>query len=493
MTSLQESAHAARTLLAGACAAALLAGCASTAIDTNVAAAHADVQARARVDFQWLTSDEARARARDDVAATLRQPLGEDDAVRIALSYSPSLQALLFDRAAASATATQSARLPNPVFTLERLASGESPDHIEVTRSLALPLIALLQLPSRLQGADATQQRLRLQLAVDVLRSADAARVAWVDAVAAKQSAGYAQQVLDAADAGTELARRMEAAGNFSALQRAREEAFGADALAELARARRAERTSGEALVRALGLDAGQAAAMRLPDRLPDLPATTPDGAGTPGAASADARGAELQSALDHRLDLQLAKARLAEVARVKGLTRVFTLINGLDIGPERHDETGQANERGFTLSVPLPVFDTGDAASAGGEAAYQAALQHTAALAVAASSQLRVAQGDRGDAYALARTLRDRIVPLHAEIVGENLLRYNGMLASAFELLADAREQARAVQQAIAAQRDYWRADAAWEAARTGIPSPPDDPPAADADVATAATQEVR
>ncbi len=468
------------TAVFAACVA--LGGCASSAIDANVDAAHADVQARAHVDFQWLTSDAARARARDDVAATLRQPLGEEDAVRLALSYNPALQALLYDRAAASAAATQSARLPNPVFTLERLASGESPDHIEITRSLTLPLVALLQLPSRLQGADATQQRLRLQLAVDVLRSADAARVAWVDAVAAGQSARYAQQVLDAAEAGSELARRMEAAGNFSALQRAREESFDADALDELARARRAQRTTRETLVRALGLDADQAAAMQLPDHLPDLPATPPD----------DAR-ADLRSALDTRLDLQLAKARLAEVARVKGLARAFTLVNGLDLGPERHDETGQANERGLTLSVPLPVFDTGDAAKAGGEAAYQAALQRTAALAIDAASQLRAAHGDLVDSYALARTLRDRVVPLRAAITGEGLLRYNGMLASVFDLLADARDQARTVQQAIAAQRDWWLADAAWAAARAGIPTPADEASASADDVAVNSNKDPR
>ena len=70
----------------------------------------------------------------------------------------------------------------------------------------------------------------------------------------------------------------------------------------------------------------------------------------------------------------------------------------------------------------------------------------------------------------------RDRLVPLQATIVGENLLRYNGMLASTFDLLADAREQAHTVQQAIAAQRDFWRADAAWQAATLGLPETSDD-----------------
>ena len=79
---------------------------------------------------------------------------------------------------------------------------------------------------------------------------------------------------------------------------------------------------------------------------------------------------------------------------------------------------------------------------------------------------------GDRHDAHALALQFRDRLVPLQAAIVGENLLRYNGMLASTFDLLADARELARSVQLAIAAQRDFWLADAAWQSASLGIPS---------------------
>ena len=458
MTPSRPIARAALAAAALAAAAlALLAGCAATAIDDNVAAARADVNARGGPAFAWLATDGARDQARADVARTLRQPLTGDDAVRVALSHDPALQALLFDRAAASAEATQSARLPNPVFAFERLAGG---GNVEITRALTVPLLDLLLLPARARQADAAQQRLRLQLAADVLRSASAARVAWVDAVAAGQTLHYAEQVRDAADAGATLAQRLEAAGNFSALQRAREEAFLVDATSELAQARRAQRRTREALVRALGLSPDEAAAMRLPDHLPDLPASLPDA--TPAQ----------QSAIDNRLDLRLARARLDELARAQGLARVTGTIDALDIGAERRTQTGLPREHGLTLSVPLPVFDTGDAARAGADARYAAALSRTSALAVNAASQLREADADRRDALALARQFRDRLVPLRASITGENLLRYNGMLASPFELLADAREQARTVQRAIAAQRDFWLADAAWQSATLGIPS---------------------
>jgi outer membrane protein TolC len=39
-------------------------------------------------------------------------------------------------------------------------------------------------------------------------------------------------------------------------------------------------------------------------------------------------------------------------------------------------------------------------------------------------------------------------------------MLRYNGMLASTFELLADSREQLASVNASIDAQRDFWIAE---------------------------------
>jgi hypothetical protein len=43
--------------------------------------------------------------------------------------------------------------------------------------------------------------------------------------------------------------------------------------------------------------------------------------------------------------------------------------------------------------------------------------------------------------AFDLARQYRDTVVPLRKQISEEDMLRYNGMLISVFELPADARE----------------------------------------------------
>ena len=436
------------------------AGCASTAIDDNFTEARDRTRQSVAADVRWLTSGESLRQAQVDVDALLSHPLDVEGAVRIALAYSPALQAMLYDAAAKSAAATQSARLPNPVFAFERLSRGRGDAReLEITRTVSLALLDVLFLPTRLRLAEAQQRAIRLDLAGTVVDAAIDARRAWVEAVAAQQSLQYVEQVKAAADASAELARRMLAAGNFSRLQRAREQAFAADAVARLARARQATRESREALVRILGLDARQATALVLPDRLPDLPSTVRDEAPV------------LQAAMDQRLDVQAARANLSLVAREQGLSRITSVVNGLELGLVSLSETGEGTYKGFDVDLPLPIFDFGDARRAQAQALYMAALQRTAQLAVDAGSQVRERHGAYRTAHDLARHYRDEIVPLRRTISEENLLRYNGMLIGVFELLADAREQIATVSEAIEAQRDFWLADAALNAALIGRP----------------------
>jgi len=63
-------------------------------------------------------------------------------------------------------------------------------------------------------------------VAMNVLSLAAETRKAWVQAVAAQKSERYAAQVMQAAEASAELARRMAQAGNFNRLQQSREQSF---------------------------------------------------------------------------------------------------------------------------------------------------------------------------------------------------------------------------------------------------------------------------
>ncbi len=448
------------TRLSAAAAALLLAGCATLSLEDDRAQLRAFSQDALGAPVAQLTTEDARREAVAAVDRLLPAPLSADDAVRVALAASPALHALLAQADAASAAATQSARLPNPLFAFERLVRSEDgATDKDIGRTLSLSLLDLLTLPARTRVAEHKQQQLRLQSAGAVLAAAAEARAAWVRAVAAQQSAAYFEQVKQAAEASAELARRMQAVGNFSRLQRAREQAFYADAAAQLARAQANAAAAREALVRALGLDGTQAARLKLPDRLPDLPPAPRD------------ETEVARRSFDERLDVRLARAELEFTARRLGLTRATSVVDALHLNVQRNSETGKATQRGFEIEFPLPLFDFGDARRAEAQSIYMAALHRTAQVAVDAQSRLRETYGGYRTAYDLARHYRDEIVPLRKRIADEMLLKYNGMLIGVFDLLADAREQIVSVLQSIEAQRDFWLADAALQAALLGHP----------------------
>jgi outer membrane protein TolC len=441
-------------------AAALVAGCASLDVDRNLGEASSLARDVAGAEPRLQRTGEDRRQARAEADRALAGPLAADDAVRIAVAHGASLQATLFDSAARSASATQSARIPNPVFTFERLLRrDEHGTEKEIGRMLGFSVFELLLVPARLRAADFQQQQLRLRAAGDIVQAAAEARQAWVRAVAAQQAAVYAQQVKDSADASAELARRMQAVGNFSKLQRAREQAFYADAVTQLARAQQASRAAREALVRTLGLDARQAERMQLPERLPDLPSAAQDEA---------ALG---RTAIEERLDVRMARADLEYLARQQGLTRITSYVDGLHVAAVRNSETGQPPQKGFEVEMRLPIFDFGDARRAESEATYMAALNRAALVGSHATSQVREAYGAYRTAYDIARHYRDEVVPMRKAIADEMLLKYNGMLIGVFELMADSRAQITAVMQAMEAERDFWLADAALRAAIVGRP----------------------
>jgi outer membrane protein TolC len=438
-------------------AALCLAGCSSVTPDAGFAAVARLAEPHLRQPLSWPRSDAERQHAAEQVATSLQQPLTLDSAVRVALLNNPGLHAAFQQLRISQADWVQAGRLPNPGLSLGRVRQGEER---EIERSLHLSLSAVLALPLRQAVAERRMAQSQADAAHTVLQLAADVQKAWVLAVASEEGLRYAHQVLQAAEAGAELARRMQAVGNFNALQQAREQAFYADAALALARAEHQRLASRERLTRLLGLWGAQTQ-FTLPERLPDLPAQPRD---QPHIE---------QLALAQRLDIQAARLMLDEAARQQGLAQRQRWTTGWDIGLTHHAAHDAPPTRGWEIGLEIPLFDRGDARVARADAVYQQALHRAAQTAIEARSQVREAYGAYRSAWDIARHQRDEIVPLQRRISDENLLRYNGMLIGVFELLADARVQIRAVQGAIEALRDFWLAQAELEMTLVGRPGP--------------------
>jgi outer membrane protein TolC len=434
----------------------VLAGCASFSQDGGFSAVEQLSQARigATPTYQRTQAQADAAKAR--VAELLKQPLSADSSVAIALLSNRGLQASYAELGIAESDLVRAGRLANPSFSFGRLRGNAA---VDIDRAVLFDVLGLFTMPLARQVEQRRFEQTQLQAARDTVAVAGEARKAFFEAVTAQQLVGCFAQVKAAADASNELARRMAAAGNFSKLAQMREQAFYADATAQLARVQHQAVAARERLTRVLALS-GDQLAFTLPDRLPDLP-----------AAPAEPKDAE-QTAMDRRLDVLMARRATESTAQSLGLTKATRFINVLQAGYQNKSATGEQRSDGYDIELELPLFDFGSARMARAEATYMQAMNRTAQVAIHARSEVRESYSAYRTAYDLAKHYRDEVVPLRKRISQENLLRYNGMLASVFELLADSKDQIASVTGAVEALRDYWVAETNLQAALTG-PSP--------------------
>lgn len=437
----------------------LLSGCATFSRDGGLGPVQAMTKERIGKDVVWVKTDRDAATVDRTIGPLLERPLSVDDAVTIALLNNKGLQADYAELGISEAELVQAGRISNPIFSFGRLSRG---GEVEVERRLMLPVMSLLTMPIAKRIARRSFEQAQMRAAGDALRVADATRRAYFSAIAAQESVTYMEQVRLAAEASAELAVKMVKAGNWSKLDLAREQSFYADVMVQLARATQERVAERERLTRLMGLT-GERTRFVLPNRLPDLPAVPKE----PGELEANA--------LHNRLDVLMARRELSGLADSLGLTRATRFVNVLDVRYLRNSfADGPTRQTGYEIELQIPLFDWSGARVARAEAMYMQAVHRTAELAVNARSEVREAYTGYRSAYDIAKHYRDEVVPIQKRISEEQLLRYNGMLISVFELLADARSRVASVNASIEAQRDFWMAESALQMAQTGRSSRP-------------------
>jgi outer membrane protein TolC len=389
----------------------------------------------------------------------LQLSLSAPDAVQIALLNNRSLQASFEELGISEADLVQSGRLTNPRFTLRH--AGVSAQY-DIEETLTFNVLSLLTAPYAREIGKRRFAQVQEAVVVTVVQLANDTRQAYFAAVAAGESVHYLEQVKTAAEAGAELARRMLAAGNWNVLDQAREQGFYADAERRLTQARWQQEAAGEKLRQLMGLSGAQPA-LRLAPTLPELPQNIEE--------LPDVEGILLQN----RVDLKAKRLRIDALAHSLGLTKATRFINVLDAGPTRvlQGERSQPYERGYEISLEVPIFDSGAARVRRAEALYSQAVDRFAQSAVDARSEIRRAYAAYRACFDIAKQQRDEVVPNAKLIAAQNLLRYNASLISVFDLLADARSQVTSVDDYIRSVRDFWMAKSELDTTLLGNPVP--------------------
>jgi outer membrane protein TolC len=448
----------------------LLAGCAGFSPDGGMSGVQDIAGAELGKDVVALrTPDDAEA-AHAAVRRLLKRPLTADAAVQIALLNNRDLQAAYSALGISEAALVKASLPPNPTFSVSDIAGGGA---FEFERVVVVSILALATLPARAEIAGDRFRQAQLKAALETLRVAAQTRRAFYQAVAARALARFLEEATASAENAAQISRRLGESGAVNKLDQARDQVFYADLTAETASARRRAIAAREELIRAIGVWGGDLD-FRLPNALPPLP-------GRPRALA----NVEVE-AVGRRVDLQMARIEVEVLAKSYGLTGATRFINLLDAGgaakTAREPGGSDFTERGGRVELQVPLFDFGEVRVHEAEATYMQAVNRLVANAVNVRSQAREAYQAYRSAYDIAQHYHRDVLPLRKIISDEMLLRYNAMQVDVFALLAEARQRIASNTAAIAADRDFWLAEAdlrAVIAAGTGGPASEPSTPA--------------
>jgi outer membrane protein TolC len=407
-----------------------------------------------------ISSEEAAGEARARVRRLLGSTLSADAAVRIALLNNKGLQAAYNELGIAEATMVEASLPPSPMISLSRIST---PVELDIERRIVADILALATLPARAEIARERFRQAQLRAAQETLRVAAGARRSYYRAVAAVQLVASAAQATSAAEAAAKLAKQLGETGAMNKLDQAREDAFYADLVTQLAAARQRAASEREQLIRAMGLW-GSDLAFRLPKALPALP-------GRPRTLVA----VETE-AVRRRVDLQVARIETDALAKSYGLTNATRFISLLEVaGVSRTQRESAAaggvggTGGGVEVDFQIPIFDFGETRSRQAIETYMQSVNRLAEKAVNVRSEAREAYQAYRSSYDIADHYRREVLPLRKIISDETMLRYGAMQIDVFSLLTEARQRIAANIAAVEAQRDFWLASTDLDAVLVG------------------------
>jgi outer membrane protein, heavy metal efflux system len=396
-----------------------------------------------RIDkpIEWTETGSRTYETTKRIRGLLANELTADTAVELALLNSAALQATFSELGIAQADLVDASLIDNPVLDGElTLRHG---DAVKTELSLTENILALAYLPLRKRIGEEVFDLVKLSVAASVLDLALDARRAFYSHQGDLQEIDLRRSAVAATGAAYDLVKRMQVAGNVTLLQRDIERALFEEAKLDLAASEARALESREQLHVILGLwGAGTDWTMRS-----SLPEAARDKIPFEGIEA---------TAVEHSLDLGIAKRRISlSVAEGQAARGLFLFGDGsAGIATEREEGEWFG---GPALSIPIPLFNRGGAASYRAQMAVRQKEEMLRDLAVQVRARVRAA-------YLRTESLRQQalyheqlMIPLRQRIVDETQKEFNAMLVGAFDLFRAKRGEIESGIQYVRVLRDYW------------------------------------
>ena len=428
----------------------VLSGCASLFEDRRILEVEAILKEQAKKQIDLPRPDGVQPLSEDDISQMLASPVSLNDTERLSVWANPKVTAILADIGIAEADYAQAGRMENPGFTYERFSADDN------VRSVLFDIGGVLLMPLKRKMEKRRLERTQYRAAGDILSHLSNTRNAWFNAVAQKQQTGLLLRALESAETGNQLTRQMSALGHSSVLESAESELFLSELRTTLTQQRLAESEAKEALIKQLGLWGKQAHDLTIPDRLPELP-----------DAPIEIDAVE-QEAIANRLDVKMARLNIEAMGKNLRLTQLNPFLSSIELGQVNEKVEGEV-EKGYEIEFRIPLFDIGDVQNYKAKRVYEQSVAQAKTTAIQAASAARLAMQRYQSAYDVADQYRTHMLPIRERISKEQMLLYNGMLISVFDLLNDLRSVIEMESNYVNAIRDFWVADTGLQATLTG------------------------
>ncbi len=422
-----------------------LTGCASVNLDGGFSEVGAVVEERAGTRIVWNRGTELDHEAAETVRALLGTRFTADDAVQIAMLSNRDLQAIYADLGLAQADLVQAGLFRNPIFDAAVLfpLSGIRP---ELQLTVVISFLDALYVPLRKRVAAARFEEAKLRVSGAVLDLAAEVRRAFYEHQANEQMLELRQAIVQALVASWEVSRRLHEAGNTTDLDLARDRAAAETSKLALRSAEIAGRQSRERLNDLMGTW-GEQTSWEIDGRLPEVPAEPPP-----------ANGLE-RVALSRSIDLSQARQRIITAGQQLGYDRATAFVPEAEVGAEAEREPEGSWRVGPVFSVPIPLFDQGQARVGRAIAELRRTQQEYYAMGVRIRATARAVQDRMLGARDRALYYRDILLPLQERIVNEAQLQYTAMQIGIFHLLRDRERQIETGVAYVETLREYWLA----------------------------------
>ncbi len=435
----------------------LVSGCATINSDKSFLEVQELVNQRIPQKVEWNKNSTCRelaagCRAEDDckveaaVSKILEGQLSSDRAVQIALFNNPELQVVFENLGIAQAELVQSGLLKNTLFEAEIHFQGGGIGK-GTNLNLIQDIIDLLQLPLRKKIAADIFDGVKLEITQAILNLASEVKMTYFSLQAAQDIYNLRKTILESLNTAAEISERQHQVGNITDLQFVLDHSMSAQANLELIEAKTEVSDLREKLNLLMGLWGENSSKWEIPSQLPALP-------------NPEMTLLELENlALTNRFDLAQAKKDIEAEAKKLDLTETYKYIPEFSLGVDGEGEDGGKVVVGPNFSLPLPIFDQGDARVASAQGLLRQAQKKYLALAIKIRQEVRSSQNRLLLARERAEYSKRVLIPLNHEILKQTQLEYNGMLVGVFNLISAKKNEIEGGKIYTDSLRDYWLA----------------------------------